>query len=158
MPINSYKLTDGVLLLGTAPLDVSAQITSIKLTPSENVETIDAIPVLSGEEIPEEEEVDHTYVLEGTFLQDLAVAGIIEYSWNNKGEWRDFVFVPNGPADRGVSGQVRIAPLAIGGDVTKPANRPTSDFTWKARGATVSLPDPIFGVYDEVDDEVSEDV
>jgi hypothetical protein len=158
MTISSYKLTNGVLLLGTAPLDVSAQVTSIKLTPSETVETTDAIPVLSGDEIPEEEEADYTYVLEGTFLQDLAVAGIIEYSWNNKGQWRDFVFVPNNTVDRGVQGQVRITPLAVGGDITRPANRPTSDFTWKARGVDVSTPDPIFGVYDAVNDEIDEDV
>lgn len=149
---NSYKFGNGRLILGTGPLNVTAQVRKCQVTPSEAVSTIDAIPLLDDSEIPKEEEAEYSYVLEGTLLQDLAVAGVIEWSWNHAGTEQQFEFVPDLPADRGVSGTLYPVPLVIGGEVTKPRNRPTSDFTWRIKGA------PVFGVYDPVDDEVTEDV
>ena len=55
--VNSYKMGPGTLTLGSSPLDVSAQVTSCKVAASENVSSEDAIPVLSGDEIPGEEDV-----------------------------------------------------------------------------------------------------
>lgn len=154
---NSYKFGDGLLLLGSAPLDVTAQMTKFSIQASESIETIDAIPVLDDTEIPEEEEATYDFTASGTLLQDLAVAGVIEWSWNNKGTEQEFIFVPHNPALRGVKGTLVPIPLTIGGEVTKPRNRPTSDFEWRVKG------DPIFGVYAPggagvSDDDVTEDV
>lgn len=154
MTVKSYKLTAGTLLFGTAPLDVSAQTTKITIKAAENVATIEAVPVLTGGELPAEDDVIYTWAMEATLLQDLDVAGVIEWSWNNKGTWQPFVFIPSNAADRGVSGECRPVPLDIGGDVK---TRPTSDLTWVVRGSS-TVTDPTFGVADAVAGEVTEDV
>jgi hypothetical protein len=152
--VNSYKMTAGTLVLGATPLDISAQVTKCVITVAENVTTTDAVPVLSGAELAAEDDVTFTATLEATLLQDLAAAGVVEYAWNNAGTWVDFVFSPADDTDRGVAGQVRVVPIAIGGDVK---TRPTSDLTWACRG-DADTPLPTFGVFDPVDAEVTEDV
>lgn len=127
MAVKSYKLGPGTLTLGAAPLDVSGQVRSCRVNPSENVTTTEAVPVLTGEELPAEDEVTYTSTLEVTLLQDLTAAGIVDYSWTNAGDEVPFSFVPSTVEGREVSGTVRVVPIAIGGDVR---TRPTSDFTW----------------------------
>lgn len=141
MPINSYKLGPGTLTLGSGPLDVSAQVRACRVVPSENVETEEAVPVLTGEELPAEETATYTYTLEATLLQDLAAAGVVDYSWTTRGQWVAFRFVPSTAAGREVEGEVRVVPIAIGGDVR---SRPTSDIQWRCRGAAGAA-DPAFG-------------
>lgn len=155
MTIKASKMGPGTLLLGTTPLDITAQITQCVLNPSENVNEGDITPTLSGEELIDDDDVSYTYTLDATLFQDLTAAGVVDWSYDHKGEWHDFVFVPNNEEARGLSGQVRVSPIAIGGEVKK---RNTSDISWKARGADAAHPDPIFGEYDAVDDEVTEDV
>lgn len=137
MPIQSYKLGPGTLKLGPAVggLDVSCQVRTCRVVPSENVTTTDDIPVLCGETLKGDSTATYTYVLEGTLLQDLAAAGVVDYSWTNKGAAIAFEFIPSTATARKVTGTVRMAPLAIGGDVN---TRPTSDFSW---ACTV---DPVF--------------
>lgn len=131
MAIKSYKLGPGTLKLDAAgTLDVSCQVTACVLTPKPNVKTIDAIPVLCGEEVPEEEEVTYEYTLSGKFLQDIDAAGVVDWSWTNKGLTKAFEFIPNTVKARKVTGSIRVDPLAIGGDEMK--RRPQSDFEWKA--------------------------
>lgn len=130
--VNSYKMGPGTLTLGSSPLDVSAQVTSCKVAASENVSSEDAIPVLSGDEIPGEEDVTLEWAISGTFVQDLALAGVVAYTWTNASDWVAFHFVPNTTGDRAISGECRLIPLDAGGDVK---SRPTSDFEWRARGA-----------------------
>lgn len=154
MTTNSYKYGNGTLLLGSTPLDVTAQMTKCSVQAKENVETIDAIPVLDNTEIPEEESATYDWTLSGSLLQDLAAAGVIDWSWENAGTEQAFVFVPHNPALRGVEGTLIVAPLTIGGEVTKPATRPQSDFEWRIKKGTT----PVFGIYDPVDDSVEEDV
>lgn len=137
MPIVSHKLGPGTLELGSGPLDVSIQVTSCKVTPSENVDTSDPVPVLSGDELAADEDVTFTYVLEGSFLQDLVAAGVVDWSWTNAGTEQAFVFVPNTAAGRQVSGTLKPVPLTIGGDEVKA--RMGSDFTWRIVGT------PTFG-------------
>lgn len=149
MPIQSYKINEGTLILGTTPLDVTAQVTSFKVSASEEVTSTDAIPVLSGEEIAAEEEASNKFALEGNLLQDLSVAGVVAWSWANAGTWQPFVFVPNNALDRAVGGLCCPVPLEIGGDVKA---RGTSDLTWRIQGT------PVFGAYDEINDEVDPDV
>lgn len=149
MTIQSYKVGPGKLILGTTPLEVEGQVTSMAVEPAEESSSTDAIPVLSGEEIAAEEDVSYVFTLVGNLLQDLAAAGVIAWSWANAGTWQPFVYVPNLAADRAVGGLCRPVPIKIGGDVKA---RGTSDISWKIQGT------PVFGAYDEINDEVDPDV
>lgn len=132
MTVQSYKMGPGTLKLGTGgTTDVSCQVTSCRVAATENVDTDDDIPVLCGETVKGDETVTTTWELSGSFLQDLAAAGVVDYSWTNKMTWVDFTFIPNTVTARKVTGQCRLVPVQIGGDVK---TRPTSDFTWSARG------------------------
>lgn len=135
MPINSDVLGPGLLVLGTGPLDVSAQLTSCRVNPSENVETGEAVKVLSGEELAAEESVTFTYTLEGNFLQDLQAAGVVAWSWDNAGTEQAFRFVPSTSRGRQVEGILKPVPLSIGGDEVE--RRMASDFTWRIIGTPV---------------------
>jgi hypothetical protein len=104
--------------------------------PSENVESSDAVPVLSGEELPAEETASVSFVLNATLLQDLAAAGVVDYSWTNSGDEVAFVFIPNTVLDRQVAGTARVVPITIGGEAK---TRPTSDISWACIGT------PVFG-------------
>lgn len=129
MPIKSYKVGPGTLTIGAvgSPVDFSAQITSTVV--SWKVDTDDPVDVLSGDELPGDD--TWTATLSGTVLQDLSDAGIVEYTWDHKGEQVPFTFVPSTAVGKAVSGVVKIGPLDIGGDVKK---RPTSDFSWDCVG------------------------
>lgn len=132
MPINSTKLGPGVFTLGAGPLAASAQVTSMRVVPAEEVKTFDAIPVLSGDELPAEEDASVRFTLEGTFLQDIAVAGVVDFTWANSGDEVPFTYEPSTVAGATVAGTVRIVPLVIGGDAVK--ERMASDFTWRIIG------------------------
>jgi hypothetical protein len=137
MPIKSYKVGPGVLTLGATPLDVSCQMTSCTITPTENVTTEDAVHVLCGDTLPASDTVDYTYVLDGTLLQDLSTGGVIDYTWTNAGDEVPFSYIPNSDEDAEVAGTVRVIPLAVGGDVT---TRPTSDLGWAIIGTPTFTP------------------
>lgn len=137
MAIRSYKLGPGVLTLDPgADFDCSTQMTNVRVEWTESTTSEDAIPVLSGEEIAAEESADYTAKLSGTALQDLELAGLVQFTWDHMGEEIPFTFQPRSDTDRAVTGTVRVAPLNLGGDVSKTA-RPTSDFSWSCIG----LPD-----------------
>jgi len=136
VPIKSYKLK-GSLTLGTTPLDVSCQVTSVSVNPTENVDTEDAIHVLCGEVLPASDTVDYSYTLSGTVLQDLSTGGVVDYTWDNAGQEVPFEFVPDDTAADMVTGTCRLIPLTIGGDVP---SRPTSDFEWAIIGTPVFTP------------------
>jgi hypothetical protein len=134
MAIQSYKMGPGSLTFNAGAQVASAQVTKCSVEAEESVKTTDAIPVLSGEELPEQESASLSWKLSGTVIQDIQAAGLVSFSWDNAGEEVTFVFVPNTVEDRQVSGTVRIVPLALGGDVDV---RNTSDFTWKIIGTPV---------------------
>ena len=136
MTINSYKVGPGTLTLGSGPLNVSAQVLSCQVVPSETVEEEDDINVLSGEVLEGEDTASIDYVLSGSFLQDLAAAGVVDYTWTNAGDEVAFSYVPNTAVDRAIAGTVRLVPLSIGGTAK---TRATSDFEWAIIGT------PTFG-------------
>jgi len=136
MAIQSYKPGPGTLKLGVAPLDVSCQVTDMAVEPSENVKTSDPLPVLCGEELTGDDEASVTFRLKGNLLQDLAAAGVIDFSWTNSGDEIPFEFVPSTALAREVTGTVRVVPLKIGGPVKQ---RATSDLDWACIGT------PVFG-------------
>lgn len=135
MPIKTTKLGPGTLTLGAGAMEVNAQLTSCKVTPSEAVETTDAIKVLSGETLDGDSSATYSFVLEGTFLQDLddAVAGVVDWSWTNMGTEQAFVFTPNTAAGIACTGILTPVPLSIGGDEVD-AGPMASDFTWRIKG------------------------
>jgi len=138
MPIVTEKLGPGTLHLGTGPLAVEQQLTGCKIVPAENVTTEDAVAVLSGEEVPEETTESYTFTLEGEFLQSLLAAGVVAWSWTNKGTSQAFTFEPN---DGGASftGTLKPVPLQVGGDEVN--KRMTASFTWRIVGE----PTPTWG-------------
>jgi hypothetical protein len=127
----SYKLGPGSLTLGSGPLDVTAQITSCKVAASENVRTGDDLDLLDGNTLAGEESASYRFTISGNIVQDLGVAGVIAWSWTNKGTEQPFVFVPSTDEGRQVSGVLRPIPLDIGGDAK---SRPRADFTWSIIG------------------------
>lgn len=136
--IKSFKLGPGTLTLdpGGAALEVSAQITNGRIEWSESVNSTDPIPVLSGEELPGEDEVTYAATLAGNVVQDIDAAGLVAWSWTHKGETVNFTFVPSTTDGREVTGTVRVIPLTLGGDVN---TRNQSDFTWTCPS------DPVLG-------------
>lgn len=132
MPIDAPKLGPGTLTLGTGPLAVEQQLTAAKLVPTENVETEDAVPVLSGDVLAETSTSTVSWTFQGTFLQTLLAAGVVAWSWANQGEPMSATFEPN---DGGASFDFDVipVPLQVGGDEVK--KRMTSDFTWRLEGA-----------------------
>jgi hypothetical protein len=132
VPIKSYKVGPGTLTIGEtgAPVDFTAQVT--KCVVKWSVEEDDSLPTLSGEEL-EGEDV-FTASLQATLIQDLTEAGLIEYTWENKGAQVPFTFVPSSAAARAISGVVKVRPLDVGGEAKK---RPTSDMDWPCVGEPV---------------------
>lgn len=135
MTILSHKLGPGSLTLGTVPLDVTAQVTAVAIEPEESVNSTDAVDVLSGEQLAEEEEASYKYKLTATFLQDtLAAGGLVDFTWTNAGATVPFEFIPNDVLARKVTGSLRVIPLKVGGDVKK---RNTSDWSVSVIGTPV---------------------
>lgn len=140
MAIRTYKLGPGTLVLNpgvAGTFDCSTQLKNCRVEWSEQVETEDAIPVLSGEEIPAEETATYTAKLAGNVLQDLEEAGLVNYTWENMGTEVPFEFQPRSDVARSVTGTLRIGPLNLGGDVK---SRPESDFSWSIIGEPVYAP------------------
>lgn len=138
MTIERYTVGTGTLTVGTGPLDISAQVTDMAVDVSESTSSSDAIPVLSGEEVPAEEEATYAYSLTGNIIQDLSAGGLVDYSWANAGDEVPFSFVPSTTEGREVSGTVRVVPLKIGGTVKD--KTPRSDLAWTVIGTPVLGP------------------
>jgi hypothetical protein len=142
MAIESYKVGPGSLELGAGPLNVSAQVLSCTVVPSEKVKETDPRPVLSGEELAGSSSASLTWRLKGKVLQDLAAAALVDYSWTNAGEEVAFEYVPNTAEDRAVAGTVRVIPFSIGGDVSK-TDAAESDFDWQVIGGIGDATNPL---------------
>jgi hypothetical protein len=138
MAVKSFKMGPGLFTLGTGPLAVQSQVRALTVKAAERVERTDAIPVLSGEELEAEESVSFDWSLVGTILQDLDAAGVIDYSWTNKGTEVPFTFVPSTAEGRQVTGFTYPIPLDVGGDVDR-TKSPEAGFTWRVKA------DPILG-------------
>lgn len=139
MAIQSFKMGPGSLTFGVGGAQVaSAQVTKCAVECDESVSTAEAVPVLSGEELAAEDTVALSWKLTGTVIQDIAAADLVAYTWDNASVEVPFSFIPNTVEDRGVTGTVRVVPLALGGDVNA---RNTSDLSWTIVG-TPTLSDP----------------
>lgn len=123
----TYKLGPGKLTIGEtgSAVDYEAQITGCTVAWDKDKE--DDVPVLSGGSLTGD--TTYTATLSGNVFQDLGeVAGLVEFSWANKGTEVPVVFIPSTDAGRQVTGTVIIDPIDVGGDEAK--QRPRSDFEW----------------------------
>lgn len=130
MAISSYKVDEGVLTVGPvgSAQVMTAQITTATVEWSEDV--ADSVRTLSGEELAGD--ATYTATLSGTAIQDLSDNGLVEWTWAQKGKVHPFTFTPASATERSITGQLRVGPLDVGGDVG--ANGPTSDFSWGCIG------------------------
>lgn len=134
MAIQSYKMGPGTLTFDTGGSQaVSAQVASCEVTCEENVETGDAVDVLTGERLEGDETITFTWTLDATIVQDLAAAGFVTWSWTNAGLAKEFEFIPNTAAARKVTGTVMVVPIKIGGAAK---TRPQSDLSWRSQTGT----------------------
>ena len=132
MPAKSTKLGPGTLTLGEigTPLDASCQLTGAVVSWDKN--KADDITVLCGDVVAGG--TTYTASLSGTFLQDLEdEAGIVGYSWENKGAEVPFTYTPNTAAAAVVTGILIIDPIDVG-STDDYGSTMTSDFEWACVG------------------------
>ena len=128
----AQKLGPGELKIGSEELDISCQMTEVKIT--WDYDEDDAVPVLCGGSMPG----DTTYQakLEGEAYQDLTENGIIDYTWKNRGEVKTVSFTPTTGTAK-VTGSIVIQPLDLGGEVGK---KNTSSLEFSFAGDPVFTP------------------
>jgi hypothetical protein len=137
MPVNSFKVGPGVFTLGAGPTAFETQVRSCTVQVSENVKTTEAVPMLSGDELPEEETASYKYAVAVSFQQDLGVGGVVAYTWTNEGQEVPFSYVPNTVEGAEIEGVCRIVPVNVGGDAD---TRPSSDVTFACIGKPTFTP------------------
>lgn len=119
MPVQNKIMTVGVgsLIFGESDsgLDASAEVTSIKLTPS--AKSGDTLVFLNGD--TGQSTTEYTYKLSADVVQNLSLKGIVGYMHKNKGQIVKVVFVPNTADGAKFEGNVRLDPPEVGGDVGK---------------------------------------
>lgn len=126
MPVNSIRLGNGSLTVGSTPLDISCQVVGCILT--NETETGDKITVLCGDQL--DSGLTTTSALSGTIILDPYAGGIGEFSWANHGTSVPFVFTPNIDTGLIVTGTVLITRLDIGSDTYGNVIQP--EFEWQA--------------------------
>ena len=135
--ITESRLKDGVLTLGTTPVDMSCQVTNARINSSYDDDG-DAVETLCGDQISAGRKLAGR-ALAGTFIQDWTAAdSITDYCFDHDLEEVAFEYTPNatGPT---LSGTIRVEVPAetYGGDVNM---RITSDFEWTLTAALVRTP------------------
>jgi|SRR6516162_8702578 len=133
--INESRLHNGTLQLGptgTGQLDMSCQITNVRLT-SAYSDDGNAVTTLCGDTKPAPRKLDG-HKLEGTIIQDFdldeASGGVVAYLWAHGLEVVAYTFTPDDTATAPtVTGTllIEIPGDTFGGDVN---TRVTSDFAW----------------------------
>ena len=134
MAIKKQKLGPGTLTIGEtgSGQEMAKQATAVAIEPSYS--DGDRQVVLSGDTDQEDSAWEGT--LTATFFQDYAADGLLAWTWENDGKVLPFTFVPSTTAGFEVSGEVKVRPATIGGDVD---TENTSEVEW-------SLPDkPVIG-------------
>lgn len=129
MAVKSHKLGPGLLTFGEvgSPLEWGAQVRKCTVEPDS--EDGDILPVLSGEEVTEDDE--DTYNLTGEILQSYDAQSLLVWCHLNHREQVPFTFRPVSDQELGVKGTVIIKRLAIGGEVK---TRNTSEFEFRGVG------------------------
>lgn len=125
MAIKKQKLSAGTLFIGETGSgeEFSAQITTAAVEPSYS--DGDKVYVLSGD--TDEEEAEWEGTLTGEFYQDYDMESLMAWTWEHDGEVLPFTFVPDTDSGLEVSGEVKVRPVTIGGEVN---SENTSEFEW----------------------------
>lgn len=134
MTVEFNKLGPGTLELGETgtAVDYACQITGATLAPDASKD--DDVPTLCGDVLPGA--TTYAWTLAGTAVQDLAdPAGLVKFTWDNKGELIPFSYTPSTEADASFAGTVVMNPLGVGGDTA--GENMTSDFEWSLVGDPV---------------------
>lgn len=133
----SFKMGPGTVKLGPAGVqNISIQVTSFTVQFTESVETVAAVPVITGDELPAEETPSVAWAVAGNVIQDLAAAGVVAYSWTNAKQELALEFIPSTADGRKVTGTIVMVPINLGGDAKQ---RPQSDFTWRGKAGTMPV-------------------
>lgn len=131
MPAKVSKLGPGSLSIGEVgtEVDFSCQVEFAQVTWDKSKD--DDVTVLCGDVVPGA--ITYTAKLKGKLFQDQSdAAGIVQFSWANKGTVVPFIFVPNDTDAVEVTGEVTMDPISVGSD-TANANM-KSDFEWDCVG------------------------
>lgn len=130
----SDTMGPGVLTFGETAgvFDASAQVT--KAAVKWKGKSGDALVTLSGATLAGDRE--YTATLDATFLQDYNPAGLVAWSYANKGKEVPFTFTPTTTVGASITGRVVVDPLDVGGEVNK---KNTADVSWEIVGT------PAFG-------------
>lgn len=125
----AHKLGPGSLKFGSVGTEkeFAAQCSNTRLEPS--VDSEDNINVLSGEEIAGDETI--AWVIAGTLYQRYDADALQDWCFENRLTTLPFEFIPSDVAENKWTGEARIVPITIGGDVKV---RNTSDFEFKLIG------------------------
>lgn len=132
----SYIVGPGVFTIGSGPLAVHAQLTSLTVDWSESVATGEDLQFLDGTSLAGEESATYRASISGNVVQDLASGQFVAYTWDNKGEEVAFSYQPNEDVARKVTGTCVPVPVSVGGAAK---TRARSDFTFRCVG------DPVLG-------------
>jgi hypothetical protein len=142
MTVKTTKLGPGTFTLelvgtGGTVVDASCQVESLSVPWSKD--KADDVRMLCGDVKPGA--TTYTAQITGTVDQDLAdPAGLVFFTWANKGQQANFVYTPNNDAGATVTGVVTIDPLTVGDDTG--GEDMTSDFTWDCVGEPQLAPAP----------------
>lgn len=119
MAVQKKIMTVGVgsLVFGESDsgLDCSAEVTSVKLTPS--AKSGDTLVFLNGD--TGQSTTEYTYKLTADVVQNLSIKGVVGYLHKNKGQIVKVTFIPNTGDGAKFVGNVRLDPPEVGGDVGK---------------------------------------
>jgi hypothetical protein len=137
MVAKSTRLGPGTLTLTPVtpgvPFDASCQLENAVISWDKDAD--DSITVLCGDVVAGA--VRYTATLSGTLLQDLEdEAGLVAFTWENKGQTVAFEFTPNTVAGASVTGDLTIDPLDVG-TTEEYGTVMDSDFEWDCVGEPV---------------------
>ena len=122
----SHKLGPGLLTFGEtgSPNEFGGQITEVKIEPK--TKDADPLPVLSGDEITGDDEMEWT--LSGSGLDRYDKSAMQLWAHLNRGKKVTFTFRPDNGQALAVKGTVKVNPMAIGGKI-KERNENEFEFT-----------------------------
>lgn len=126
MAVKKYRLGPGTLNLdGTA---YQAQVRKAVVQWASSTSSTDEEELLSGDVLPGDSDTTFSASFAATFVQDIDAAGLVEWSWTNRGVEVPFEFVPSTIKGRKVTGTITVIPIDLGGDVGD--GKPKSDVTF----------------------------
>lgn len=125
------KLGPGTLNIGETGTAIDMSCLIQNATVAWDVDTEDDLNVLCGDTVPGAR--TYTATLSGTAVSDLTDPdGLVDFTWEHKGEAVPFVFVPNTDAGATVTGRCVLNPLDVGADDYGAVM--TADFEWDCVG------------------------